>query len=123
MEQGDSQKKSPKNNPTEMDVSVPIFSLSIPLGVRKYLTLLLYAVVIMSLLAIAELNPWGNDLNNPSGLDEENDYSSFIDVPWAELKPIHHDTIEIEKSMISTELDRHGSVSYTHLTLPTIYSV
>ena len=108
MEKGDSKKTSPKNDPTDMDVSVPIFSLSIPLGVRKYLTLLLYAVVIMSLLAIAELNPWGNDLNNPSGIDEENDYSSFIDVPWAELKPIHHDTIEIEKSMISTELDRHG---------------
>ena len=105
MEKGDSQKTSPKNNPTDMDVSVPIFSLSMPLGVRKYLTLFLYAVVIISLLAIAELNPWGNDLNNPSGLDEENDYSSFIDVPWAELKPIHHGTIDIEKGLITSELD------------------
>lgn len=105
MEKGDSKKTSPKNNPKDMDVSVPIFSLSIPLGVRKYLTLFLYAVVIISLLAIAELNPWGNDLNNPSGLDEENDYSSFIDVPWAELKPIHHGTIDIEKGLITSELD------------------
>ena len=105
MEKGDSKKTSPKNNPKDMDVSVPIFSLSIPLGVRKYLTLFLYAVVIISLLAIAELNPWGNDLNNPSGLDEENDYSSFIDVPWAELKAIHHGTIDIEKGLITSELD------------------
>ena len=106
MEQGGSEKSPPETSSAEMDVSVPIFSLSWPLGRKKFLALFLYLVLIISLLGILELNPWKNDLNNPSGLDEENDYSSFIDVPWAELKSIHYGTIEIEEGLITTKLDR-----------------
>ena len=92
-----------EQNLEEMDVSVPVLSLSLPKSRWKYTVIPLYAIVIMSLLAIAELNPWGNDLNQPAGLQEENNYSSFIDVPWAELKPIHRGTIEFEEGIIWTK--------------------
>ena len=107
MEEEDSQQLPPENSNENMNVSAPIFSLSIPLGLKKYLVLSLYVVAVMSLLAIAELNPWGNDLNNPAGIDEDNDYTSYIDVPWAELKPIHYDTVEIEEGIISTQQGSH----------------
>jgi len=109
IEEGNLQQQPLENSDENMNVSAPIFSLGIPLGLKKYLVLLLYVGAIMNLLAIAELNPWGNDLNNPVGIDEDNGYTSYIDVPWADLKSIHHDTVEIEKDIISTE---QGSYDY-----------
>ena len=106
MGEEDVQERLEEQNLTKMDISIPVFSLGLPKNRWKYTVIPLYAIVIMSLLAIAELNPWGNDLNQPVGLEEENGYSSFIDVSWTELKSIHHGTIGLEEGVIWTIQDR-----------------
>lgn len=87
----------------DKDVTTPVVSFGFPVGWRRFAIIPLYILVIMSLLALAELNPWGNDLSNTVDLEEEIEYSSFMDVPWADLKNIHGGTINLEEGIIWTE--------------------